>query len=114
MRPRLTSVLRILHTEDQKPIDIQKVWLSRRNILRKRLSYDLMTRGSSGGGRGAQRLTWDIFSKGKETSSRQRRIMRSLFKDMIDIAQKLVGDDIVGQELDETIFHFVRKGCEWR
>ena len=83
MRPRLTSVLRILHTENQKPIDIQKLWLKRRSVLRARVNTEML-RNDTNSNSGGKRLTWDIFSKGKETSSRQKRIMRTVFKDMID------------------------------
>ena len=111
MRPRLTSVLRILHTENQKPIDIQKLWLKRRSVLRARVNTEML-RNDTNSNSGGKRLTWDIFSKGKETSSRQKRIMRSVFKDMIDVVQKLVGDDIVGQELEETIFILYEKATK--
>ena len=66
MMPRLTSVLRI--TENQKPIDIQKLWLKRRSVLRARVNTEML-RNDTNSNSGGKRLTWDIFSKGKETSS---------------------------------------------
>ena len=105
-RPRITSVLRILHTEEQTPPDLQETWLKRRAALKDRyLARQTTDRRAN---HKLVALSWSDFVEGKECSPRMRRIMRSNYKEMLEVIQKIVGDDIIGDELEEVSFELYK------
>jgi activating signal cointegrator complex subunit 3 len=105
--PRVTGVLRLLHSENQQPVNVQELWLKRRSVLKSRYEAEQREENCTPNG-----LTWDVFVHGKECSSRMNRIMRSVFKDMVGVMHEMIGDDIVGEELQEAVLILYNKAIK--